>query len=188
MKIRQATNWCLLLAALTFAMLPLFGALSSSVQVRFGHDQTSSTGISPARDNLGHAITRIFGNGSGSAQVADLVYHGSRTLGSEASETIDLFGSVTDAFGSTLSFARVKAITIENESGSMTLTIGDADSPLALFDPATATVTVPPLGFLCLAAPLAGWPVTDTTADELKVLNSAGATTTYKIHILGASQ
>lgn len=188
MKIDRSTIWFLLLASLTFAMLPLFGALSSSVQVRFGHDQTATPGLSTPRDNLGHTITKIFANGSGTAQVADLVYHGNRTLGSGASETIDLFGSVTDAFGNTLSFARVKTITIENESGSMTLTIGNAVSPIAIFDPATATVTVPPLGFLCLAGPLSGWPVTDATADGLKITNSAGASATYNIHILGASQ
>lgn len=187
MKATRKLIFFLSILAVIAVLFPVFGALTSSVQVTVGHTNTSSSGLGTANDTLGYTINKTFSNGSGTTQVADLVYHASRSLTTAASETLDLYGGLTDAFGTTLNFARIKSITIENTSGSMTVTLGAADAPVALFDPATATVLIKPYGAVTLVAPLAGWTVTDSSADGIKILNSAGDTTTYKIHIVGSS-
>lgn len=44
------------------------------------------------------------------------------------------------------------------------------------------TLDIPPYG---VVAPLVGWEVTDETSDGLKIANSSGDSTTYKIWIIG---
>lgn len=177
----------LFLVSILFVGSQLFGALTSSVQVTLGSDHTSAVGLSTARDNVGYSINKTFSNGSGTTQVADLVYHGSRTLSPASNETLDFYGSLTDAFGNTLNFARIKSIAIEQTSASMTLTVGNAAAPLPIFSPATATVDVQPSGVLAVVFPLSGVAVTDTTADGLKIDNPGASTSTYKIHVIGSS-
>lgn len=179
----------LFLASLVVTFAPLYGALTSSVQVTVGSTHTSAVGLSTAQDSVSYPINKTFPNGSGSTQVADLVYHGSRTLSSAATESLDLYGGLTDAFGATLNFKRVKAIVIENTSASMTITVGTSTASLAVpfFSPVTATLDIPPGGVLSLTAPLAGWTVTDSTGDLVVIANSSGSSTTYKIWILGAA-
>ena len=175
------------LVAVMALSVQLFGALTSAVQVTLSSDHTAAVGLSTAKDNLGYTVNKTFSPGSGTTQVADLVYHAESTLTTGADATLDFYGSLTDAFGTTLNFARIKSIMIENTSGSMTLTIGNAAAPIAFFSPATATVDIPPYGVITLIAPLSGFTVTNTTADGLKLLNSAGSSTIYKIHVIGSS-
>lgn len=184
---RTTTRFVAILAilALVVAFSPAWAALTSSVQVTIGHDHTATTGLTTSKDSLGYTINKTFSNGSGTTQLCDLVYHASRTLGTGANETLDLYGGLTDAFGTTLNFARIKAIVIEQTSASMTLTVGNAAAPIAFFGPATATINVLPSGAIALVGPLAGWTVTDASADGLKVTNSAGSSSTYKIWIIG---
>jgi hypothetical protein len=185
MRISKRLVTLMAILALTIALVPGFAALTSSLQITIGHDHSATVGLSTAKDTLGYTINKTFSNGSGTAQVADLVYHGRRTLTTGQSETLDLYGGLTDALGNTLNFARVKAIVIEQTSASMTLTIGDAAAPLPLFGPATATVSVKPSGAVALVAPLAGWTVADGSTDGVKVTNSAGDSSIYNIWIVG---
>lgn len=165
----------------------LWGALTSSIQLTVGSNHTASVGLSTAKDDVGYSVNRSFSNGSGTTQVADLVYHASRSLASSTAEDLDFAGVLTDAFGNTLTFARIKSVVIENTSTTETLTIGGDDNSIPFFAPATATVTIPPSGVLSLVGPLGGWIVTADTGDILQVTNSAGAATIYKIHVVGAS-
>ena len=163
-------------------------ALSSSVQVTVASDFTASLGLSNPRDKLNLTVSRPFGNGTDTAQ-ADLVWHDSRTLTSGANESLDLAGTLTDAFGTTVTFAKVKSLVIENTSASMTITIGGAAANgFATFVGAAAnTIVLPPLGVLVLVSPT-GFAVTAGTADLLKITNSSGSSTVYRIWINGSSQ
>lgn len=177
----------LLVVAVLLAFSPVFGALTSSLQVSIISDHSATVGLSTTKDAVGYSVNKTFSNGSGTTQVADLVYHASRTLSSAATENLDLAGSLTDAFGTTLTFVRVKSILIENTSASMTLTLGGDANSVPFFDPATSTVSIPPSGAVALVAPLAGWPVAAGTGDILKMTNSTGTATTYKIWVVGGS-
>jgi hypothetical protein len=165
----------------------LWAALTSSVQFAVSSNHTTAIGLSTVKDDVGYSINKSFSNGSGTTQVADLVYHASRTLASSTAEDLDFYGTLTDAFGTTLNYARIKTIVIENTSTSESLTVGGDDNSIPFFDPATATVTIPPSGILCLVGPLGGFAVTADTGDILQVTNSAGGSTIYKIHVVGAS-
>ncbi|MBF0410927.1 MAG: hypothetical protein HQM10_26515 [Candidatus Riflebacteria bacterium] len=178
----------LLIVSLLLAFFPVFGALTSSTQITISSTHTSAVGLSTAKDEVGYGINKTFSNGSGTTQVADLVYHASRTLTTAASENLDFAGTLTDSFGNTLTFARIKSITVENTSASMTLTIGSDTTEIPIFNPSGGGITVPPSGVMTIVAPLSGWAVTADTADLLTIANSAGSSTIYKVWVVGSSQ
>jgi len=147
---------------------------------------------STPEDKLNVVADLDFTFGTGASK-CDQMFHDDRSLGAGASEDLDLAGSLTNAFGQTVTFADVKAIYIENTSddSGTTITVGNAASnqftgPLGA---AAHTLTIPQGGFILLAADLADvWTVTAGTGDLLKVLNDDGANTaTYKIVLLGES-
>ncbi len=96
---------------------------------------------------------------------------------------------LTDPFGTTLIFAKVKVIIIENLSTARTLTVGGAtDYPLVNWvGSATDTIKIPPGGFFAICAPGAGYAVTAGTGDLLKIANDAGTSCIYNIIIIGTS-
>lgn len=133
-----------------------------------------------------------FSMGAGARQ-ANLVFADRRTLAASATEDLDLDGGLADPFGGALVFKRVKAILIQAAAGNANdVIIGGAASNgfVGPFGAATHTMAVKPGGILLIAAPTAaGWPVTASTADLLKVANSGGGTgVTYDVILLGAAQ
>ena len=120
---------------------------------------------------------------------ADLLWHDRRTLAA-TSENLDLAGGLTDAFGQTLTFAKIKALLIKNREtiAGRTLKVGGhATAAFLLFDNATDIYTIGPDGILLVWDPaLAGKVVTATTGDLLKI--DAGANTVaYDILLIGTS-
>ena len=92
--------------------------------------------------------------------------------------TIDLFGSITNAFGDTISLLKIKALVIANKSLTHSLVIGGAASPIMS---GTNTITLPPAttqgpSMLALVGNGLGWTVTNTSADAL-VLTDGGEDT-----------
>jgi hypothetical protein len=137
--------------------------------------------------NFSKTVSLAFGT---AANQADQVFDDDRTLSAGAAEDIDLSGTLTNAFGETISLARVKAIYVENKSTTETLTIGGAASnALAnLFGNVNDVINVKPGGVFFIAAPGAtAYPVTAGTGDLLHVVNSGGGSTTYRIVIIGAT-
>lgn len=57
--------------------------------------------------NLTKTVQLASGTG---ANQADLIFHDTRTLAASNSEDLDLAGGLVDAFGNTLTFARIKAL------------------------------------------------------------------------------
>src|ERR1019366_4151458 len=75
-------------------------------------------------------LNKIFdlANGSG-ADKASKVYFKTRILGSGASESLDLAGSLADAFGATLTFTKVRVLAIVADVGNTTdVAVGGAAS------------------------------------------------------------
>jgi len=120
---------------------------------------------------------------------ADIAFMDTRTLASNTSENLDLAGSLTDAFGTTITFVKVKAIEIENPEASTTnLTVGAAGSNTFVgpFADATDAIVLKP-GDKFVAISRTGWNVTATTGDILKIANASGAAASYNIKLIGAS-
>lgn len=135
--------------------------------------------------------TLRLGAGTSSGQ-ADLMFADQRTLAASATENLDLAGVLVDPLGATLTFGHVKLIYIKAASTNTNdVCVGGAASNgfFAPFGDATDKVCVKP-GAVALfeIATGVGWAVTATTADILKVTNSAGGTSVkYDVIIAGTS-
>jgi hypothetical protein len=133
----------------------------------------------------------VVANGTGANQ-ADLIWHDQRTLSSGANEELDLAGSLVDAFGTTLTFARIKAIVIyaASDNGAL-IQVGGAASNgfINWVADSTDIINVRAGGTFALIAPDAtAYAVTAGTGDLLKITNSDGAAAaTYDIYLIGAS-
>lgn len=159
-----------------------------TAQIEATHVGSLDLGSLTAKISAGVALSLSSGTG---ASQGDLVFSDERALSASGSENLDLAGSLTDAFGATITFAKIKAIMVLADSGNTNdVVIGNAASNgfTGPFGGATHTVAVKPGGVALFAHPGTGWTVTAGTGDILKVLNSAGTTgVTYKIVILGTS-
>jgi hypothetical protein len=135
------------------------------------------------------------------ADAADKVYSVSITR-THASPTgdLDLAGVLTDAFGVTLTLARIKALFVIADAANVNSVVvgGGSAAPITtLFFDYVATVAAQPAlkvrpgGMLSLIAPQAtAYAVTATTADKLQIANGDedGTTSvTATVIIIGAS-
>ena len=128
--------------------------------------------------------------GSGANQ-ANQFFSDRRTLAASTSEDLDLSGALTDAFGASIAFTKVKAIQVTaptTNTNDVVIGGAAANAFVGPFGASTHKVSVPPGGVVTLANPTAaGWTVTAATGDLLKIANSAaGSSVDYEIVIVGA--
>lgn len=138
---------------------------------------------------LRKAVSITAGTG---ANQADKVFHDQRTLTASSTEDLDLAGSLTDAFGATITFARIKGIFVAAASANTNnVLVGGAASNQFInwVSDATDKIVVRPGGWFGLVAPDAtAYAVTAGTGDLLRIGNSgAGTAVTYDIILIGAS-
>ena len=171
--------------AAAFSLPAAASDFKGTVRLTVAADYTKSMDLSTARDRLDKVFEQLFTTGTGSSQ-ANVLWHDERTLTDGSNENLDLSGVLMDSFGDSVALVKVKGLIIKNQSTTQTLSVGGAAS--AQFSTWVGAVTdivkVPPGGVLCLFNP-AGYTVTNTTADLLKILNSAGASCIYDIIIIG---
>lgn len=166
--------------------------LTAKVYAQIHARQTGSADLgTPSFNTEALAILATeFGSGTSENQV-DKMFSDSRTINASSSETLDLAGSLSDAFGATITFATVKAILIKANAGNTNnVVVGNAGANdfVGPFGAATHTIAVKPGGVFLITAPETGWTVTAGTGDALKIANSgAGTGVTYSIIILGTS-
>lgn len=165
-------------------------ALNTKLFVDLDVDYTSPLDLSTTINHLDFTRSLALASGTGSGQ-ADKVWHDERTLTASSSEDLDLAGSLTDAFGATLTFARIKAVILTaNSANTNNVVLGNVTNGIVgWFGAATHTISVRPGGLFCIYAPDAtAYVVTGGTADLLHVANSgAGTSVTYDIVIVGSS-
>lgn len=165
-------------------------ALSTSITLKSTSTLTSDLDVQTRRSTAAVSAGVGLKSGTGAGQ-ADLVWSDTRTLAASATEDLDLAGSLTDAFGATLTFARVKEVTITAAGGNTNNVVAGNATSNGFVGPwgATGTVSVRPGGFSsCCCSDATGWVVTAGTGDLLKVANSgSGTSVTYTIKIVGCS-
>jgi len=126
-----------------------------------------------------------------SADQADLVFRDQRTLALSTSENLDLAGGLTDAYGTTITFVKVKLIYVKAKSdngGNIIIGGAAANTFVGPFADATDKVKVPAGGMFQVGDATTGWTVTAGTGDILKVENDDGSDSgTYDIIIVGTS-
>lgn len=167
-------------------------ALTSLLSVAASAEQTSALDLATASVPLAvrKAVSLSSGTGAGEA---DLLFSDRRTIAASSSEDLDLAGALTDAFGSTLTFARVKGLIVAAAATNTNdVVVGAAASnPWETLLGATGTVTLRPGAVFAAVAGEAdatGWAVAAGSTDLLKVANSGADTSvTYDIVIIGAS-
>jgi hypothetical protein len=131
-----------------------------------------------------------FSSGTGSG-AADLVWTSQRTLAASANEDLDLRGSLTDAFGTTLTMVKLKGVYIKAASGNtndVQLKRAAANAIPGILTGATDSIIVGPGDLFVLTNNKSGWTVTAGTGDKINVANSgAGTSVTYDITVIGTS-
>jgi hypothetical protein len=141
-----------------------------------------------ATDNIPTSPDVLLGSGTGYGK-ADIAFMDTRTLAASTSENLDLSGALVDAFGQTITAAKVKAIEVENPEASLSnLTVGAAASNTFVgpFADATDGIVLKP-GDKFVAVSRTGWNVTAGTGDILKVANGAGGSVNYTIKLIAAT-
>ena len=170
--------------------------ISASIRAAFSVSQSGAAAFG-ASPSWSAAIDEVlsFANGTAANQ-ADIAYVAERTVTSGANDDIDLAGVLTDALGATITAAELVALMIINKAKDGTanttnLTIGGGSAPVTGFLGGTTPTIgpIPPGGVVMLASPGATGlgAVTATSADILRVANSAGATAKYVVAILARS-
>jgi hypothetical protein len=138
---------------------------------------------------IGKAIPLTSGTG---ADQADQLWSDTRTLTASSTEDLDLAGSLVNALGATVTFARVRGIYVEAAVGNTNnVVVGGAASNgfINWVADATDKVVVRPGGFFMLAnRDATGYAVTASTGDLLRIGNSgSGTSVTYNIAIVGCT-
>jgi hypothetical protein len=165
-----------------------------NLKVTLGATLTSPLDLSTPDDALNQNKSVVLSNGTG-AESGDQTWHDRRTLTTGASETLDLYGTLTNAFGATVQFNMIRILWIINNSTASTLQIGGAaanafspmfanSSDILVLRPSGATYPA----MVALTAPDAtGYDVTSGTADQLKIAHGGenSASLTYDIILIG---
>ena len=125
------------------------------------------------------AFSNTFTDGTGDDQV-DLVFTDQRTINASSDDELDLYGSLTDAFGNTLNFAKVKVIVIKaSAANSNNINIGgSASNPFdGPFLSSSDIHVLQPDGIYVTTAPNTGYTVTASTGDICGLARSAPSPT-----------
>lgn len=130
-------------------------------------------------------------DGTGLGQ-ADMMWHDARQIAASSNDDLDLTGSLAGILSGTLAFVRVKLIAVyAKPSNTNNVVIGNHPTAAFVgpFGAAAHTEAVRPGGLhLSACSDATGWPVTATTADILRIANSAGGTVVdYEVVIIGAT-
>lgn len=138
---------------------------------------------------LNYSKSYTLTNGTGADQ-ANNIWTDTRTITASGTDDIDLAGSLTNAFGTTLTFTKIKGIIVSAAAANTNNVLVGGDATAALVNwvgNATDIITVQPGGTFAIYTPSStGYAVTATTGDILQIANSAGSTSvTYDIVIIG---
>ena len=162
--------------------------LSGNLQVIANFKKVKTNDLTSPDSKLNYMVDHVFTNGAG-ANKAENLFSDKRPLALGANEELDLNGVLNDDFGAALTFTKVKGLLVRNLGTVANIKVGGAalNGFASMFGDATDILIIPPGGMIVLVAPnAAGYGVTDTTGDLLKVENMDGANPVdYDIIIIG---
>jgi hypothetical protein len=165
-------------------------ALTSTLTARIEANYTKVLDLTTGTTPLDQAKRLTWASGV-AINTADLIFSDQRTITASSNEDLDLAGSLTDAYGATLTFARMKALFISAATGNTNnvRVTRPASNGVPFLLAASDGIDVRPGGFLFIAAPDAtAYAVTAGTGDLINVANSSsGTSVTYDVVIIGAS-
>lgn len=165
-------------------------ALTANIKDAVTATLTNTADFESASSSIADATSITFTDGTGAGQ-ADRIFKDQRTLGASATEDLDLSGALTNIYGTTVVFARIKYIRVSAAAANTNnVNVARATANgVPLFLAALDAIPVRPGGFFSWGCSDAtGIAVTAGTGDLLTITNSGGTTgVTYNITIIGAS-
>ncbi|MEU8278243.1 hypothetical protein ACFYOK_37250 [Microbispora bryophytorum] len=151
---------------------------------------TNSLDLQTASAPVNFAQQINFAQGAG-AGAAETIWTDTRTVEASATDAIDLAGSLTGPFGTTLTFTKIKGVIVRASAANTNNVnvVRDSTSGVPLFLATGDGIPVKPGGlFVWLDPSAAGVAVTPSTGDLLNLVNSgAGTSVAYDIFIIGAT-
>lgn len=181
---------CAALLALASPAAVMAAGVNADLSVQLRGTYTGANDLGSVSFAFNESALEQFTSGTTTGK-ADKLFSDTRTLAASATENLDLAGALSDPFGVTTTFVKVKAIYIKAADGNTnSVVVGGAGSNTFTgpFADATDKLTIPPGGFVMLVHPGAGWTVTAATGDILLVANSAaGTSVSYDVVIIGTS-
>lgn len=161
--------------------------VSGTITVRpeLTHTPSSIGAANSVSEIITDAFSQAIADGSGDGQM-NALYQAERNLGATTSENLDLYGGLTNSFGTTMNFATVKLIIVINDTVG-DLYVGGGNFSAILNGGTTDEIVIKAGGTLVLVAPNTGYTVTDSSADLLKIENAAGSAIDYQIIIGGTA-
>lgn len=164
-------------------------ALTATIEARIKADHSRVLDLATGLFKVDKQSKLELASGTGSGQ-ADLIWHDTRSLAGSATEDLDLV-SLTDAFGVTATFARIKAILFVASAANVTNAVQvtrPASNGVPLFMAAGDGISLAPGEMFMWSGGVSGKTVTASTGDLITITNSAGTNTvTYDVVIIGAS-
>jgi hypothetical protein len=146
----------------------------------------SALDLDTATDPLIINQASTLSNGT-SANQASQQWHDTRTITASSTDSLDLAGSLTNAFGVTLTFTKIKGLFVRAAAGNTNdvQVTRPASNGLVWFLAAGDGFKLQPGAWSCFYDPV-GVTVTAATGDILAIVNSgAGTSVTYDIWICG---
>lgn len=166
-------------------------ALKTKMRFEVEAEQTGASGVSQLESHsvIQHMIQLLDGTAAGQA---NKIHSAALNIAASGNLDVDLAGVLTDVFGGSLTFARLKAIIVRAVAGNVNnIVVGNAAANpfIGPFGLGTHTVQVRPNGLLVLMCQDAvGWPVVAATGDLLRLANSgAGSAVLGDLVLVGSS-
>jgi len=160
----------------------------ANIVLKFDIKQTKALDLATVEYPIGLDWTTLLSTGTGANQ-ASQVWTDTRTLSASATENLDLAGSLTNAFGETVTFTRVKVLAIKAASGNtnnVQVQRGSSNG-VTLFLAASDGFELRPGAFALFVIPdSTAVAIAAGTSDILTITNSAGSTSVdYSILVVG---
>jgi hypothetical protein len=164
---------------------------TNQIKAILGWDFESTLIMGNSTNIATHSVSTSMTNRTGAAGTADLIYSNSVTIAASGNTTVT-FTSLASLLGVIMSFARIKAFIIENNSltTASSILIGNGTNPFINWVGSGAhTVRVRNGGALMLfCTDATAYAVTAATGDLLKILNEDGANSaTVHMTVIGSS-
>lgn len=165
-------------------------ALDTRIALSIKATQTGGADLVGATAPLNLVKNILLTNGTGVGQ-GDRMWSDQRTVTASATDSVDLSGTLTDAFGATLTFAKIKAVYVEalSTNTNNVVVTRPASNGVPLFAAAGDALALRPSeSFFWGGSAGAGVTVTAGTGDLIDFVNSAGGSSVvYNVVVIGTS-
>lgn len=162
------------------------GTLAATTTLTLTGSYTNTLDLTSPREAIGFTVPdggQKYTNGTGANQ-ANAFFADKRTV-TGASETIDLTADLSDAFGTTLVFTKIKELIIYNTNTATGKVLDITGNALTdIISSASPKITIGPSGVARFVSPVDGFTITNTTQDQLTIDPSTD-TITYWLIIIG---